>query len=166
LRKNKKKKGKKKISHLPANHNNQPINQNDIASKDGHRIVARAQTVSFSGPLPPPELLAQYDQIVTNGADRILKMAENQSTHRHCIEKWAVIGGTALAYVGVFAALAISLCVLYFSYMLMSAGHAIAGTILSGGSLGGLVYSFIYGTRSRREERLQKEQRSKVRASE
>ncbi len=44
-------------------------------------LVHSETFVSFSGPLPPPEVFAKYEQILSGSADRILKMAENQSTH-------------------------------------------------------------------------------------
>ena len=89
-------------------------------------------------------------------------MAESQTMHRQCLEKWAIKGGTILSFVGVVAALIISLAVLYFSYILMQAGHTINGTILTGIGLGGLVYSFIYGTRARKEELIRKDQKSQL----
>lgn len=44
----------------------------------------QAEIVShkWSGPLPPPAALAQFDAIIPGGADRILKMAEREQTHR------------------------------------------------------------------------------------
>jgi membrane associated rhomboid family serine protease len=88
-------------------------------------------------------------------------MAEKQSTHRQLLEKWAVIGGTILSYFGVFCALIIALCTLYFGYNLIHDGHVISGSIFAGAGLVGLVTSFIYGTRSRKEERLRREQQNK-----
>lgn len=120
-----------------------------------------AQASSYSGPIPPPDLLAKFDEIIPNGAERILKMAESQSKHRQCIEKWAVIGGTILSYFGVFCAACIALGALYFGSTLVQNGHTISGSILGGGGLTGLVAAFIYGTRSRREERKQRDQRNK-----
>lgn len=37
----------------------------------------------FSGPLPPPDDLAKYDQIVPGAAERILQMAEKEQANRH-----------------------------------------------------------------------------------
>ncbi len=37
---------------------------------------------NWSGPLPPPGALAQFDQIIPNGAERILRMAEQEQAHR------------------------------------------------------------------------------------
>lgn len=83
-------------------------------------------------------------------------MAERQSSHRQHIEKWAVIGGTTLAHCGVFCAFGIALGTLYCGYKLISAGHVASGTIFGGLGLVGIVGAFIYGTQSRKEERLQK----------
>ncbi len=43
--------------------------------------------VSVSGPIPPPSMMEQYERTLPGSADRILKMAENQSEHRQWIEK-------------------------------------------------------------------------------
>jgi len=118
-------------------------------------------TETFSGPIPPPALLAKYDELIPNGADRILKMAEKQSTHRQCIEKWVIIGGTLLSHFGVLCAAVIALGTLYFGSQLIRDGHAISGSIFAGSGLVGLVTAFIYGTRSRKEERQQRDQRNK-----
>ena len=83
-------------------------------------------------------------------------MAEKQSTHRQYIEKWAVIGGTILAYFGVKCAAVIAICTLFYGSKLILAGHVVSGTIFGGIGLVGIVGAFIYGTRSRKEERLQK----------
>lgn len=112
----------------------------------------------FSGPIPPPELLSKYGEIIPNGADRILSMAEKQSDHRQHVERWAVIGGTILSFFGVFCALIISLYILYLGYNLIIKGQVIPGSLFAGFGLTGLVAAFIYGTRSRREERLRRGQ--------
>jgi uncharacterized membrane protein len=121
-------------------------------------ITTRAE---FSGPIPPPALLAKYAEIIPNGAERILRMAENQSAHRQYIEKWAVIGGTMLSYFGVLCAAVIALGTLYVGSQLILNGYIISGSTLGGGGLVGLVTAFIYGTRSRKEERQQREQRNR-----
>jgi hypothetical protein len=88
-------------------------------------------------------------------------MAENQSAHRQYIEKWAVIGGTMLSYFGVLCAAVIALGTLYVGSQLILNGYIISGSTLGGGGLVGLVTAFIYGTRSRKEERQQREQRNR-----
>lgn len=140
------------------------INANKVDNKalqKDNPLKVVSQQMSFSGPIPHPALLEKYDQIIPKGADRILAMAEKQSIHRQYIEKWSIIGGTILSYLGVFCACAIAIIVSYYGYSLVRAGHAISGTIFSGVGLIGLVSAFIYGTRSRKEERLKKYQSNK-----
>jgi hypothetical protein len=48
--------------------------------------ITRVQASYFAGPLPPPEVLARYNDVVPNGADRILSMAERQGAHRESLE--------------------------------------------------------------------------------
>src|SRR5438876_1239737 len=57
-------------------------------------LQARIQFIasSFSGPLPSPQILAAYDQIVPGTAARIIAMAETQAQHRQNLES-TVIGG-------------------------------------------------------------------------
>jgi uncharacterized membrane protein len=40
----------------------------------------------FAGPLPPPALLEEYDQVVPGLAERIVVMAEGEGDHRRRIE--------------------------------------------------------------------------------
>ena len=43
-------------------------------------------TVTYSGPLPRPEMLRSCNEVVPGVAERILAMAERQSAHRRQIE--------------------------------------------------------------------------------
>lgn len=60
------------------------------------QIVARAE--SFAGPLPPPDLLKKYDEVLPGMAKRILAMAEEEQRIRHeaitadCQNKAALVG--------------------------------------------------------------------------
>jgi uncharacterized membrane protein len=69
----------------------------------GH--ILREERLHFQGPLPRPEDFAAYERVLRGAADRILKMAENQATHRQAMERRALSGditksmmGTVLAY--------------------------------------------------------------------
>ncbi len=37
----------------------------------------------YHGPIPPPEILKEYNQITPGAADRIISMAEQEIAHRH-----------------------------------------------------------------------------------
>ena len=73
--------------------------------RNGQVVHTQTQTI-YQGPLPPPENFAAYERVLLGAADRILKMAENQATHRQAMERRALVGdiiksmmGTALAYI-------------------------------------------------------------------
>jgi uncharacterized membrane protein len=79
--------------------------------RQGRDIAAVVQSQSFSGPLPHPDILAKYNDAVPNGAERIMAMAEAQSTHRMQLEQMAVRSnissqtrGSVFAFIlGIFA---------------------------------------------------------------
>ena len=50
-----------------------------LARRVEQRLVQQTMQ-AFSGPLPPPSMLAEYNNVVQNGAERIMVMAEKQQT--------------------------------------------------------------------------------------
>ena len=66
----------------------------------------------YSGPIPPPEALARYEEIQPGAADRILKMAEKQQEHRMALETKAIGGQVDQSKRGqIFGFIAIFLCI-------------------------------------------------------
>ena len=49
---------------------------------EADRLLTRS-VQAFSGPLPPPLAVREYDDIIPGGAERILVMAEKEQSHRH-----------------------------------------------------------------------------------
>lgn len=45
---------------------------------------------SWIGPLPPPNILAGFEELVPGSADRIIRLTENEQSHRVKIESKAV----------------------------------------------------------------------------
>ena len=56
-------------------------------------ILSLSISKYFSGPLPHPDTLAEYNKIIPNGADRIFERSEKQSDHRMALEKISVDAG-------------------------------------------------------------------------
>lgn len=48
------------------------------------------QEHQYSGPVPPPEILSGFEQIVPGAAERILAMAEENGKHQREMEKAAI----------------------------------------------------------------------------
>jgi uncharacterized membrane protein len=66
-------------------------------------VISRQQ---FSGPIPPPDTLAQYDVIVPGLAERIMKMAENEAASRQRNDEKLVDNIVRSSFLGVFFAFA------------------------------------------------------------
>lgn len=58
----------------------------DLDEAKSQEAVLKTVSIEVSGPIPPPQVLRQYDGIVPNGADRIVRLAEDQIHHRHSME--------------------------------------------------------------------------------
>lgn len=48
----------------------------------GNRITAASVSTQWTGPIPPPEALDRFNQVIPNGAERIFKMAEAEQAPR------------------------------------------------------------------------------------
>ena len=80
-------------------------------------------------------------------------MAEEQAAHRRDLESRVVKGDSLRASFGLFCAFVLALGALGAAVYLIILGHDIAGGVIFGGTLGSIVYSFIYGTKVRRQDR-------------
>lgn len=47
-----------------------------------HPQQAILQSQQWSGPLPPPAALEHFDRVIPNGADRIMRLVEQEQQHR------------------------------------------------------------------------------------
>lgn len=97
------------------------------------RIVAEAYT--FQGPLPPPLMLEAYNQLIPNGADRFMKLVENQSEHRRRQESKLVSGRLSLDHCGLALAFLLGVIVIFAGIYLAMNGHqasslAMVGTLV------------------------------------
>ena len=120
--------------------------------------ISRQQEVtqSFSGPLPPPLVLREYNEIIPGLADRIVALAEKQTEHRIGIETKVINSDIGRSWGGLICGFVVALACVVAGTLCILYGHDWAGTTLATGAVGGLVYTFIYGTAARRAERTEK----------
>jgi uncharacterized membrane protein len=105
-----------------------------------------------ASPLPDPLELEAYNKIIPNGADRILKMAENQSAHRIKIESIAITSQQRQGTCGQVFALIISLSALGLGTYAAVNGQAAFGSLIGGTTLVSLVSAFLYAQSSQKRE--------------
>lgn len=108
-------------------------------------------TMMHSGPLPDPYTLNAYDEIIPNGADRIMKMAERQQEHRMGIEKKAIGRQSAQSLIGQIFGFLIGVAGIGCGTFLAYSGHSTVGSIIAGGTVVSLVSVFVIGKRRSRQ---------------
>jgi uncharacterized membrane protein len=120
------------------------------------REVKLIQTEAHSGPLPHPQILHGYNQIVPGAAERILSLAENQQAHRHRLESQAMQIESRNSLLGIISAFVLSVVTVLTGGFVAYSGAQWPGVVLGSSGLASVVGVFIYGTQQRRKEREQK----------
>lgn len=111
------------------------------------------KTELYAGPLPHPDTLKKFEEILPGAADRILKQAENQTQHRIEMESKVINADIRKSYVGLVFGFLIGILGIGGGIYLATLGFDIFGPVLSSGTLVSIIVAFIYGTKSRKEER-------------
>lgn len=133
-----------------------PPEEVDDTPSRGSSLVHQRTEISYSGPLPPPGVLAEFEKVLPGSAERIFVMAEKQLEHRMSLETTVIEGGSKRADRGVYAAVLIEGMFLATSCYLAHLGMTADALKVVGGSAVGLLGAFGFGTLSRRSERIKK----------
>jgi len=107
--------------------------------------VTLIQEKSHSGPLPDAETLIQYNSVISNGADRIMAMAEKQQDHRINIESKVITSQNKQSGLGQIFGLIIGLFGISCGTFLAYSGETTVGGIIAGGTVVSLVSVFVIG---------------------
>jgi uncharacterized membrane protein len=117
-------------------------NSGPQATNNPQQTQIIAQATSWAGPLPPPEVLEDFDRVINSGAERVFHQFELETQHRHRLQnrasRWQaydLIIGKIFAFLFVVGALAVSAFAIH-------KGSPVAGTILGTGVLAAIVYAF------------------------
>lgn len=106
---------------------------------------------AFSGPLPPPALLEHYEQVLPGSAERIVAMAEGESTHRRSCEQKALEADVALNNRDyderrrgqVLAFIIVFLSGVAGAYFILH-GKELAGTVFGGPAIAAIIGAFLH----------------------
>lgn len=143
-----------RTGNLPANSQSRVTKPSSPSSITAQRT--EVQFESYSGPLPHPAILQQYESIYPGAAKEIFAAVATQAAHRQHLEKVVVESGVRRSYCGLAAALIVTLSFLGASTWLIHGGHDIAGTTLGSIDLVALVSVFLIGGKAVKEERIKK----------
>lgn len=120
-------------------------------------MVVHEKTMhAFSGPLPHPEILKGFEEVVPGSAERIIKMAEGQFLHRTTLESRVINSDIIRSKWGQILGFIIAIAGLSGSVIMVCFGKQVAGGILGIGTLASLVSVFMYGSKERSAERTEK----------
>lgn len=89
----------------------------------------RIRMGQWSGPLPPPAALEQFERSSPGAADRILSMAEREEKHRHEQERKMLSSDTSARSRGQFMAFLIAVVIILGGMWLIHDGKSIEGLI-------------------------------------
>lgn len=131
--------------------NTQEVSKSNTDSKRGLAGYAIQSTI-FAGPIPPAEELAKYEKILPGSADRILKMAEKQSTHRRELENKILESNIKTAATGQVFGFTIFTLALIAGVVLILLGKNGEGLVTSLSSLAIIIGIFIYDRADKRQE--------------
>jgi len=123
------------------------------------RQAIRHVTAEFSGPLPPPEILRQYEEVSEGLSERLISLVEKEADFRRKMEERFLeaqidfksrsleISSQEVRRGQVFG-LSIGCVALVCGLITAWIGHPVAGTLLGSGTILGLVSAFLYGRKT------------------
>ncbi len=113
---------------------------------------------SFSGPIPPPEILKGYNAVVKDGGERIVSMAEKQSNHRMQLEDHAIKEELKQSRLGQVFGFILGLVGFGLATTLAMFGHEAIAGIFGTTTIIGLVTVFVLGKRAQQKDLADKDE--------
>lgn len=106
-----------------------PVKSNEDSS---HLLITQTHPnghveATFSGPLPPPTVLAGYERAQHGAADRIIKMVEAQARHRQDLEQTVTYSELKHEKMGMWFAFLLTVALMAFGFFLVWQGKETAG---------------------------------------
>ena len=99
--------------------------------------------LNLAGRYTPPAILERYEKLIPGAAERILSMAEKQSSHRQATEKRIIYSETFQAKAGMFFAFLIVIAALIIGGYLSLKNSPVSGLISLITAIGVIVTTFV-----------------------
>jgi uncharacterized membrane protein len=107
---------------------------------------------SFVGPLPPPGMLVKYNEAFPGAAERLVAMAERQSTHREALETTVLSASVTSQKRGSYFGFIISMTAILGGIYLIALGKSVQGLVAIISSLTALTVVFVLGRKKQDKE--------------
>jgi uncharacterized membrane protein len=100
-------------------------------------------------PLPPPDILQRYDEVLPGATERLLRMVEDESAHRRKLENRQMDSEVAEAHRGQWMAFFITVFTIAIGAYTALQGAQVTGTFIGAGGVIALAAVFIRGRQRR-----------------
>lgn len=104
--------------------------------------------IAYQGPLPPPQMLAQYGAVVPDSPERIIRLLEKQTDHRIAMETALVRGQVSSTSRGQFMAFGLSVFFGCVAAWLGYHNHDWLAGVIAATTIVGLATVFVLGRRA------------------
>ncbi len=121
-----------------------------------HAVMHSVEVSSYAGPLPHPDVLRGFEEVVPGSAQRIVIQFEQQSEHRRSMESTVIRSNTFSQRVGTVSASLIGLAGVSGGLWLTHEGKGVEGLSSMFGTLAALVGAYFYNRRQQDRERDEK----------
>jgi uncharacterized membrane protein len=142
--------------------NKEQVPQTAAASSENQSssgAVVRSIEISYSGPLPHPDVLRRFEEIVPGSAAQIIDQFQAQSAHRREMESVVISANAFSQRLGSISASILALIAIGGGLWLAHEGKSVSGISTIIATLGGLVTTFLYKKQSQDKERAKKRER-------
>jgi len=96
-----------------------------------------------SGPLPSAREVGRYNEVIANGGERIMQMAEKEQALDHEMARAAMRANTNFVYLGMVFAFVLSFGFIAAGVYCAGLGKEIAAVAMVGAGAAGIIASFI-----------------------
>lgn len=103
----------------------------------------------YHGPIPHPNILRQFEEILPGSADRILRLSEEEQKHRHELENKIILHQAKIEPIGLFLGFILALTIIGGGIYLLINDKSAKGFVLILGGIGTIITPFIFSKRKK-----------------
>ena len=100
-----------------------------MVTPDGGPVAVVSRQAEVNAVLPPPQAIEAYERSIENAGERLLRLVENESAHRHELEKKIVSSDLFRANLGLIAGILMAVGVSSASLAAIFQGRQIGGVV-------------------------------------
>lgn len=116
---------------------------NAVDAKESKAPQKSSVALKWEGPLPPPQVLARYDDVVQNGAERVFRQFEAEAELQREMNRASLRAQIRDLMIGKIFALIFAMGMIGAVFYSINQGYPTLAGILGGSVLGSVVWAFV-----------------------